>query len=76
MGDENLFPKSLTCFCMEMNVWDGLKIGSATLPGSVWMEADYETNRIAKEEIEELQTKLSRIEVEKLDKIIRILEGK
>ncbi|MEK7614656.1 MAG: hypothetical protein AAB428_03255 [Patescibacteria group bacterium] len=40
------------------------------------MEADYETNRIAKEEIEELQTKLSRIEVEKLDKIIRILEGK
>lgn len=39
-------------------------------------EADYETNRRAKEEIEELQKGLARIELEKLDKIIRILEGK
>jgi uncharacterized membrane protein len=39
-------------------------------------EQDYETNRQAKEEIEDLQTRLSRIEVEKLDKIIALLEGK
>lgn len=37
-------------------------------------EADYETNRKAKQEIEELQIKLNRIEVEKLDKILSILE--
>jgi uncharacterized membrane protein len=37
-------------------------------------EADYETNLKAKEEIEELQTRLARIEDEKLDKIIRLLE--
>jgi uncharacterized membrane protein len=37
-------------------------------------EADYETNVKAKEEIEELQTRLARIEDEKLDKIIRLLE--
>ena len=38
--------------------------------------ADYETNLKAKEEIEELQTRLARIEDEKLDKIIKILEEK
>jgi uncharacterized membrane protein len=38
-------------------------------------EQDYETNRRAKEEIEDLQTRLSRIEVEKLDKIISLLEA-
>jgi len=37
-------------------------------------EADYETNRVAKEEIEELQLHLARIEDQKLDKIISILE--
>jgi uncharacterized membrane protein len=37
-------------------------------------EEDYETNRKAKEEIEELQLRLSRIEAEKLDKIISLLE--
>lgn len=37
-------------------------------------EEDYETNRRAKEEIEELQRGLSRIEIEKLDKIIALLE--
>ena len=37
-------------------------------------EADYETNRKAKEEIEQLQNVLSRIEIEKLDKIISLLE--
>jgi uncharacterized membrane protein len=37
-------------------------------------EADYETNLKAKEEIEELQTRLARIEDEKLDKIITLLE--
>jgi uncharacterized membrane protein len=42
----------------------------------VHAEEDYETNRKAKEEIEELQKRLSRIEIEKLDKIIAILEKK
>jgi uncharacterized membrane protein len=37
-------------------------------------EADYETNVKAKEEIEELQTRLARIEDEKLDKIMQLLE--
>lgn len=37
-------------------------------------EADYETNVKAKEEIEELQTRLARIEDQKLDKILAILE--
>lgn len=37
-------------------------------------EADYETNRRAKEEIEELQTRLARIEDDKLDQIFKILE--
>lgn len=37
---------------------------------------DYETNKKAKEEIEALQTHLSKIEVEKLDKILAILEKK
>lgn len=36
-------------------------------------EEDYETNRKAKEEIEELQTRLNRIEIDKLDKILEIL---
>lgn len=36
--------------------------------------ADYATNVTAKEEIEELQGQLSRIEIEKLDKILKILE--
>lgn len=40
----------------------------------VHAEEDYETNRKAKEEIEELQKRLSRIENEKLDKIIALLE--
>ncbi len=39
-------------------------------------EADYETNKKAKEEIEKLQLNLSRIEVEKLDKILALLEKK
>lgn len=39
-------------------------------------EADYETNLKAKEEIEELQTRLARIEDEKLEKVIKILEGR
>lgn len=39
-------------------------------------EEDYETNRKAKEEIEDLQERLSRIEIEKLDKIIALLEKK
>ena len=38
-------------------------------------EEDYETNRIAKEEIETLQIELTRIENEKLDKIIELLKG-
>jgi uncharacterized membrane protein len=37
-------------------------------------EADYQTNRDAKEEIEALQLKLNQIEIEKLDKIILLLE--
>lgn len=37
-------------------------------------EQDYETNRKAKEEIEELQQRLSRIENEKLDRILALLE--
>lgn len=37
-------------------------------------QADYETNLTAKKEIEHLQVHLSTIEMEKLDKIIRILE--
>lgn len=37
-------------------------------------EEDYETNRKAKQEIEELQLRLNRIEVDKLDKIISLLE--
>lgn len=36
--------------------------------------ADYETNIRAKEEIEEIQAKLAHIEIEKLDKIIALLE--
>ncbi len=38
--------------------------------------ADYATNITAKEEIEELQGQLSRIEIDKLDKILKILEEK
>ena len=37
-------------------------------------QADYETNLMAKQEIEHLQVHLSTIEMEKLDKIIRLLE--
>ncbi len=37
-------------------------------------EADYETNVQAKEEIEDLQRRLARIEDEKLEKILKILE--
>lgn len=36
--------------------------------------ADYETNLRAKEEIEELQTRLARIEDQKLDEIIKLLK--
>jgi uncharacterized membrane protein len=36
--------------------------------------ADYETNLSAKKEIEKLQLQLSSIEMEKLDKIILLLE--
>lgn len=39
-------------------------------------EADYETNKRAKEEIETLQKNLSRIETDKLDKILALLEKK
>lgn len=39
-------------------------------------EADYKTNRAAKEEIEDLQLHLARIEDEKLDKIIAMLANK
>ena len=35
---------------------------------------DYKTNLDAKKEIEELQIQLSKIEMEKLDKILAILE--
>ncbi len=37
-------------------------------------EADYQTNRDAKDEIEALQKKLNSIEVEKLDKLITMFE--
>jgi len=37
-------------------------------------QADYETNLEAKKEIEQLQIRLNSIEVDKLDKIIRLLE--
>ena len=37
-------------------------------------EADYETNLRAKEEIEELQKRLARIEDDKLEKILKLLE--
>ena len=37
-------------------------------------DADYETNLIAKEEIEALQIQLSRIENDKLDKMLKILD--
>ncbi len=37
-------------------------------------EADFKTNKEAKQEIEELQKQLNAIEVEKLDKIIILLE--
>lgn len=37
-------------------------------------EADYRTNIEAKKEIEALQKKLNSIEIDKLDKIIRLLE--
>ncbi len=37
-------------------------------------EADFKTNKEAKQEIEELQKQLNAIEVEKLDKIIMLLE--
>lgn len=37
-------------------------------------KSDYETNRAAKREIEELQKSLARIENEKLDKIVKILD--
>ena len=39
-------------------------------------EADYKTNLDAKSEIEELQRRLNPIEVDKLDKIIKLLEEK
>ena len=39
-------------------------------------QADYETNIAAKNDIEELQKMLSRIEVDKLDKILEILKKK
>lgn len=39
-------------------------------------QADYETNIAAKTEIENLERALSRIENEKLDKILKILEDK
>ncbi len=37
-------------------------------------EADYETNRRSEEEIKQLQAHLAKIELEKLDKIIALLE--
>ena len=37
-------------------------------------EADFNINIMAKEEIEQLQKELSRVEIEKLDKIIKLLE--
>ena len=39
-------------------------------------DADFETNIEAKKEIEELQVRLARIEDEKLEKILKILEQK
>ena len=39
-------------------------------------DADYKTNQKAEQEIEELQLSLSRIENEKLDRILKILESK
>jgi len=39
-------------------------------------DSDYRTNVAAKKEIEELMTRLDTIEIEKLDKIIAILEKK
>lgn len=39
-------------------------------------EADYQTNRVAKEEIEMLQKELARIENDKLDKILSLLKEK
>lgn len=39
-------------------------------------EADYETNLASKVEIEDLQQRLARIEDEKLDKILKILDKK
>lgn len=42
----------------------------------VQAEEDYETNRIAKEEIEALEVHLNQIDQEKLDKIIALLEKK
>ncbi len=39
-------------------------------------EADYRTNIEAKEEIEALQRKLNSIEIDKLDKIIELLQSK
>jgi uncharacterized membrane protein len=37
-------------------------------------QKDYQTNTEAKQEIEELQKKLNSIEVEKLDRILKLLE--
>lgn len=37
-------------------------------------QADYQTNKEAKAEIENVQKELARIEIEKLDKLIRLLE--
>jgi uncharacterized membrane protein len=42
----------------------------------VQANADYETNIIAKQEIEALQAHLSRIENEKLDEILKLLRNK
>lgn len=42
----------------------------------VQAEADYETNVQAKAEIEDLQARLARIENEKLDKILALLENR
>ncbi len=39
-------------------------------------EADYETNLRAKEEIEDLQERLARIEDQKLEKILKLLEDR
>jgi uncharacterized membrane protein len=39
-------------------------------------DSDYRTNVAAKKEIEELMTRLDTIEIDKLDKIIALLEGK